>query len=106
MNHGLSAETLQELGRILATEPEVEKAILYGSRAKGTHRHGSDIDLALVGDNLTSAAVSRIALALDDSSLPYRFDLSLLRRIAHAALVDHIDRVGIPIYESATVEAR
>ena len=106
MNHGLSQETVDELRRVLAREPEVEKAILYGSRAKGTHRHGSDIDLALVGEHLTSATVGRIALALDDSSLPYRLDLSILHRIAHAALIDHIHRVGIPIYARAAVEAR
>ena len=106
MNHGLPPQTLREIHRVLATEPEVESAILYGSRAKGTHRHGSDIDLVLTGAHLTSAMLGKIAFAFDESPLPYRFDVAILERITNPALVGHIQRVGIPIYERATVESR
>ena len=99
MNYGLTDETLAEIHRVLSQQPEVERAILYGSRAKGTQRAGSDIDLALVGADLDDRIVGRIADDFEDGWLPYRFDLCLLNRIHHTALLDHIRRVGIVLYE-------
>lgn len=98
MNHGLTNKTLSEIRRVLERHPAVEQAILYGSRAKGTHRRGSDIDLALIGTDLNRQALSRIADEFEDGSLPYRFDLSILAEIRHAALLQHIERVGQRIY--------
>lgn len=106
MNHGLSTETLDEIQRVLAAEPQVQTAILYGSRAKGTHRNGSDIDLAITGDGLASDTLGRIRLALDEGPLPYRFDVAILEQLKHPPLLDHIRRVGIPIYERAAVVTR
>ncbi len=61
MNHGLSPKTLDEIKTALAHFPEVEKAVLYGSRAKGKHRRGSDIDLALLGwASITSFSLDSI----------------------------------------------
>lgn len=51
-NFGLPDKTLADIRHILAECPPVEKAILYGSRAKGNHSPGSDIDLTLTGDRL------------------------------------------------------
>lgn len=51
-NFGLPDKTLADIRHFLAECPPVEKAILYGSRAKGNHRPGSDIDLTLTGDRL------------------------------------------------------
>ncbi len=66
MNHGLTNETLAEIHRVLAQQPEVEKAILYGSRAKGTQRTGSDVDLALIGPGLDDRILGRIADDFED----------------------------------------
>jgi predicted nucleotidyltransferase len=98
MSHGLSADTVDRITSVLAAFPEVEKAVLYGSRAKGDYRKGSDIDLTLFGDGLTDTVMSRIYWALDDLSLPYKIDLSLFSRLKHLALIDHIRRVGIVLY--------
>lgn len=81
--------------------PEVEKVNLYGSRAKGTYRGGSDIDLTIVGDALSHAQVSAIAHELDELLLPYKIDLSLLRSIEDQALLEHIRRVGVVFFEKA-----
>jgi predicted nucleotidyltransferase len=81
----------------------VEKAVLYGSRAKGTARSGSDIDLVLFGNEVDQETVDRIAVALDDLLLPYQFDLSIFSRISHADLLDHIQRVGVLFYEKSAV---
>jgi len=79
--------------------PEVEKAILYGSRAMGTFKPGSDIDLTLVGDNLTHNHLLGIMSDLDDLLLPWMIDLSLLTDLDHSGLREHIKRVGQTLYE-------
>lgn len=108
MNHGLSAATVDRIRSVLARHPEVEQAVLYGSRAKATHRPGSDIDLALCGSRLNHTLLARIDIELDDLLLPYQIDLSLLASVTHPALVDHIRRVGVVLYESppAAVDVR
>lgn len=99
MNHGLPAATVERLQRVLAQYPEVEQAVLYGSRAKGTYRPGSDIDLTLCGGGLNHSLLTRIDHELDDLLLPYRIDLSLMSDLTHPALLDHIRRVGFVLYE-------
>ncbi|MEI6085471.1 MAG: nucleotidyltransferase domain-containing protein [Verrucomicrobiota bacterium] len=99
MNHGLSANTVERVVSALAHYPEIEKAVLYGSRAKGNYRTGSDIDLTLFGDRLNHTLLTRLDNELDDLLLPYKFDLSLFTDLTHPELVDHIRRVGVVFYE-------
>jgi predicted nucleotidyltransferase len=99
MEFGLSDATLSTVRAILRGHPEVDKAIVYGSRAKGNHKAGSDIDLALVGSALDFDSLGSIAGDLDDSDIPYKVDLSILADIANRNLVDHIQRVGLVFYE-------
>jgi predicted nucleotidyltransferase len=99
MSHGLSDSTVEGIRKVLALHPEVEKAVLYGSRAKGTHRPGSDIDLTLLGSRLDHTLLTRIENELDDLLLPYRIDLSLFETLTHPELLDHIRRVGITFHE-------
>jgi uncharacterized protein len=98
-SHGLSEQTIDKIRAVLGSFPEVEKAVIYGSRAKGNYKPGSDIDLTLFGDRLTDRLHSRIFWALDDLLLPYKIDLSLFSQIRHPALIDHIQRVGIALFE-------
>jgi uncharacterized protein len=95
---GLDDASLCDIRRVLSGFPAVERAILYGSRAKGTHRAGSDIDLTLVGDTLTHQDLLAIELALDDLLLPWKFDISLHHQLTHEALLAHIARVGVTLY--------
>jgi predicted nucleotidyltransferase len=103
MNHGLSDSTEKSIRKVLAQHPEVEKAVLYGSRAKGTHHPGSDIDITLCGKHLDHALLTRIENELDDLMLPHRIDLSLFEKLTHPGLLDHIRRVGVTFYERAAV---
>jgi len=103
MNHGLSKTAVERIREVLAHFPEVEKAVLYGSRAMGTHRPGSDIDLTLCGSHLGQSELTRIDEALDDLLLPYRIDLSAMASLTHPALLDHIRRVGVVFYESSAL---
>ena len=99
MPFGLGEQTLARIRAVLAAQPAVEKAVLYGSRAKGTHKPGSDIDLTLCGEAITPRDVSRIAEALDALDLPSVIDLSAFGQLRHAALREHIERVGVVIYD-------
>ena len=96
---GLEESDIQAIGAIFARYPQVDKAILYGSRAKGNYKNGSDIDLTLYGDALTTAELGTIVEELDDLLLPYQIDLSIFDQIAHAKLREHIERVGVVFYE-------
>ena len=97
---GLPPATLEAIRRILAEVPAVKKAVIYGSRAKGTYRPGSDIDLTLFGDGLDLDTLGRIAARLHESPIPYQVDLSIFELIDHAGLREHIQRVGQPFYEA------
>ena len=99
MKYGLSERTLQKIQGVLSRYPQVEKAILYGSRAAGTYRNGSDIDLTLCGDALTHSVLSQIDTELDDLLLPYTIDLSIFHQIDNPAMVEQIQRIGIDFYE-------
>lgn len=99
MKYGLRENVFEDIINIFAKHSKIEKVLLYGSRAKGNYKRGSDIDLTLVGENINMQDINRIYLELDELYLPYSFDLSVFGRIENEDLVDHINRVGIIIYE-------
>jgi predicted nucleotidyltransferase len=102
MNYGLKENTIQKIQEVLAAFPEVSVAVIYGSRAKGNYKPGSDIDLTLKGNNLNLSIANKISLALDDLYLPYTFDLSVYNHIDNPELIEHINRIGITFYEKKT----
>lgn len=83
---------------MFAGYPQIQQVILYGSRAKGTQRNGSDIDLAIQGEELTLPQLLKIENELDDLLLPYHVDLTLLHQIDNPKLAEHIRRVGKVFY--------
>jgi len=93
---GLPEAASQRLLAILAAEPAVEEAWLYGSRALGRARPGSDIDLTLGGADLGHPELLRLMAAIDDLLLPWQVDLSL-RADLDLAVQEHIQRVGVPL---------
>jgi predicted nucleotidyltransferase len=99
MRFGLSETTVEKICNVFAGFPEIDKAVLYGSRAKGNFKNGSDIDLTLYGVSLSKDLRSTVACALDDLLLPYTIDLSVFGTLNHAELKGHIERVGVLFYE-------
>ncbi len=95
---GLSARALVSLRSLFATQPLIRRAIVYGSRAKGNYRPGSDIDITLDAPDLGFDAYLRLCSKADDLMLPWRIDLSLLPQIDNPDLLDHIERVGKPLW--------
>ena len=96
---GLPDSTLTTIRQILAQVPAVKKAVIYGSRAKGNYKPGSDIDLTLYGEALDLDMLGEIAARLDESPIPYQVDLSIFDRLGHAGLREHIERVGVVFYQ-------
>lgn len=90
--------TIDCINGVFSKYPEVHEVILYGSRAKGNYRPGSDIDLTMKGTGLDLRLMSRISLEIDDLLLPYIVDLSIFAHIDNKALLDHIGRVGKVFY--------
>lgn len=98
MNYGLTENTIQKILSIFSNFPEIKEVIIYGSRAKGNFKTGSDIDLVFKGPDLNSSVIGRIDQELDDLLLPYLFDLSVYEHISNSELLEHINRVGKIFY--------
>jgi uncharacterized protein len=103
MSTGLSEEVLARIRSVFAEEKGVERVVLYGSRAKGNYKNGSDIDLAIDGSSLDFRSVAALETRLDDLLLPWKIDLALIRDIDNPALLDHIERVGKPLFARSTI---
>ena len=99
---GLKPEAIAQINQIFAEYPEISKAILYASRAKGNYKNASDIDLTLISDRLNHRQLLQIQNQIDDLLLPYSIDLSIFSTIDNLHLIEHINRVGITFYESTT----
>ena len=94
MKYGLKYEVIEKMQAVFWRYSEIEKVILYGSRAKGTYKKGSDIDLTIKGDRIDLTLLFKIENELDDLFLPYKIDLSIYNSIQNPDLLDHIERVG------------
>ena len=99
---GLKQEQIAKMINVFSQFPEIEEVIIYGSRAKGNYRSGSDIDLTLKGSTLNLNLLFKIENALDDILLPYFIDLSIYHTLNNPDLVNHIDRVGCKFYSKTT----
>jgi len=97
---GLTEKDIQSIQGTLRRFTKVSEAIIYGSRAKGNYRPGSDIDLTLKGNDLSHQDLLNIELALDDLLLPYKMDVSLHHQLDNTQLLDHIARVGRQFYNA------
>jgi uncharacterized protein len=96
---GLKEVTINKLISVFLQYPNIEKVLLYGSWAKGNYRNGSDIDLTLIGENISYSQLSKIDIEIDDLLLPYLVDLSIFSDIDNPDLIDHINRVGMVFYD-------
>ncbi|TDB58223.1 nucleotidyltransferase family protein [Arundinibacter roseus] len=96
---GLIENDMEEIVSILAQFPNVQTALIFGSRAKGNYRNGSDVDICLKGKSLNFNEISQISYQLNEETrMPYMFDVLDYKTIQEPALVDHIDRIGVEFY--------
>mgnify|MGYP005614577451 FL=1 len=96
--YGLPEEAIAKLCGVFNQYPGIHSVLLYGSRAKGNYRPGSDIDLSIQAPTLGLADLLAIENQIDDLLLPWTVDLSLLHHIDNPDLLDHIRRIGILLY--------
>lgn len=99
MNTGLLNGEIEALTKVFANYPKIDAAVLFGSRAMGNFRNGSDIDIALFGTNITFNDFLQIQIACDDLELMQKIDLVHVETIENQDLIQHIQRVGISIYQ-------
>jgi predicted nucleotidyltransferase len=95
---GLPPATLEKLNSVFAQHSAIDTVVIYGSRAKGNYRPGSDIDLCIKGGEISFPEFMQIENQIDDLMLPYTVDLSQYNQINNKDLIGHIDRVGVVIY--------
>jgi predicted nucleotidyltransferase len=98
VNFGLSDNTIDRLHEVFRRYDEVEEVIIYGSRAKGNFRNGSDIDIIVKGNRINRKIMSSIWQDIEDLNFPYKVDLSDFQVLNTPDLSDHIERVGKVIY--------
>lgn len=104
MRFGLSEATIGQICQVFERYPQISQAILYGSRAIGDYRNGSDIDLTLRGDSdLTRQMLAKIANELDGLYIPYTVDLSAYHELNDPNLSQQIEEVGLLFYEKGLV---
>lgn len=99
---GLKSDDLEIIVQILSKCPEVQKASIFGSRAKGNYKPGSDVDIALwlQGKNITPEISGKLN---DETLLPYHFDVQDYESITNKELRGHIKRVGVVFYRKKQV---
>lgn len=96
---GLSEQTLDIIQKTCSYFPEIQKVLIFGSRAKGSAKPGSDIDLAILGETVTDAIARKLSYQLnEETTLPYEFDIVCLNTLENNHLKEHINRVGKIIY--------
>lgn len=91
---------MQYMHKVFASISAVQKVILYGSRATGKFEHGSDIDLAVVGEGVTYTDIARIHSQLEEESPTLLwFDVLDYNTLKNEKLKQRIDKYGVIIYE-------
>lgn len=94
MMFGLTTITINKIISVLIKYPEIEKVVIYGSRAKGNYKEGSDIDICLKGTLLNNLINKRISADINELNTPYLFDISVYHNISNKELLSAIDTDG------------
>ncbi|MFP5040044.1 nucleotidyltransferase domain-containing protein [Parasediminibacterium sp. JCM 36343] len=99
MKFGLTETTIDKINSVFLKYPEIEEVVIYGSRAKGNYREGSDIDITIKGEKVTDRTRSNVSLDIDDLNTPYLFDISVFHLLNAESLTNHINRLGQMLYK-------
>ncbi len=98
MSFGLRDEDISYIKKVIKKYQEINKALIFGSRAKVNYKNGSDIDIAIIGENVSFDTVSKLMGEFEDSHLPYMFDIIDYIHLNDKDVKEHIDRVGKVIF--------
>jgi|AntRauTorcE11898_2_1112593.scaffolds.fasta_scaffold12831_2 predicted nucleotidyltransferase len=103
-NSGLAKEDIDKINTVFSNNQQVERVVLYGSRAKGNFKLASDIDLTLIGRDISFVLLQQIERDLDDLMLPWKMDVPLFEDLSNPDLKEHIIRVGKELYRREDVQ--
>jgi predicted nucleotidyltransferase len=98
MRFGLNENIIEKLIAVFESNSKVDKAIVFGSRAKGNYRPDSDIDIAIKGNGIALNDIFKMNSAFDENGIKYKVDIVDYDSIKEKELSAHIDRVGIQGY--------
>ncbi len=102
---GIFDRSYQLILNALSAYPDIKSACIFGSRAKGNYKQGSDIDIALKGENLDLKILTKLSDELNEElPIPYQIDLLIYQQITNHHLKIHIDSCGVPIYPANPVQ--
>jgi predicted nucleotidyltransferase len=97
--YGLTDRELALMDSYFSQSANLEKVILYGSRAKGNYKKFSDVDITLLGKEIGVSDLFKLQDLLYESDLPYMYDVSLFKSLTNPDLIDHINRKGVVLWE-------
>ena len=95
LENGLKPKHQQEIEAIIKQQKNVESVWLFGSRAMGTYKDSSDIDLVVKGSELTLSDLEKILTKLELTTIPYKVDILIKHKINNPELLEHIEKFGI-----------
>lgn len=96
---GLSDIVISDICNVFKRHSNIDKVMIFGSRAKGNYSEGSDIDLALIGENISFNQLMDINIQIEDLGLLYKVDVIDYTKNSATPIGEHIDRVGLLFYE-------
>lgn len=99
---GLKNRHRKAIVAAIAANKNVEKAVLFGSRALGTNTVTSDVDIALFGNRLTFTDQAHLGDIIDRIPMAQSVDLVLCDSVDSPALLEHIRKHGIEWYRRDT----
>ncbi|WP_373894750.1 nucleotidyltransferase domain-containing protein [Virgibacillus natechei] len=101
---GLLEQDIQMIAQALKSNKEIDCAMIYGSRALGNYKKGSDVDIAIKGTDVNHNTAAQLSELLNEAyPLPYFFDVVHYEGIKNEALIQHINQYGVKIYEKGTI---
>jgi len=100
IDFGLKEDRLNEIRRVLARYPQVNRAVIFGSRARGDFRPNSDIDLAVYLVDSEDKMPGELLLEIDDAAGIYKIDVIDMLRLNNKTLRQRIEEEGVEIYDS------
>jgi uncharacterized protein len=101
MDLGLTPEDIYRIKSVFSMHDQIDRVLIYGSRAMGNYKPASDIDVTLIGINIDQRLLSQIEFDLDDLMLPFKFDISIYDKITNPEFISHINRVGKEFYRKS-----
>lgn len=101
MTFGLSNKSMDMIIQELKRRREIQKAAIFGSRAMGNYKNGSDVDLVIYGSGITENIVNQLRIALNEElPLPYYFDIVHYESLTSHSFKEHIDTVSRLFYHN------